>query len=328
MRDWFTRSIPGDWQSVCLDFRKHGLQAALKRHITSIEERLELGSCLPSWRSTRFLASIWPGLFLFQLPLLLLGREFWISHARPCAGCSRRLAQPGTLCSAPVDAAWAILCASIVIGVCGCFHVLTVPTHPILANYTNLVVRKRPGTATVWHISAMEFVTMALGWVLHGVEWGVVGFQCCDPPMGQGACGVLVPLSSGIRRIAHHYGFVSFVVDCAFDSLRVYLVYFCSGKSIGRLIKAYTVGLHTSLPTAVLTTGLKWFFRPGWKMRVGTLVASRLYVAWVIVSMVPTAERCGLASAVAHTHPTFQVDPEVVDPRPFCRVSVMSTTFS
>lgn len=46
----------------------------------------------------------------------------------------------------------------------------------------------------------------------------------------------------------------------------------------------------------------------------GMLCASRLYAAQAVVLAVPTAIRCSLASSFAYMRPTFQVNPEVVDP--------------
>lgn len=92
-----------------------------------------------------------------------------------------------------------------------------------MAYYTNIVPGDRPGAAVVWHIAAIELVTMMLVGLLKAAERGVVGFQCYDHWMGQGSCGVLVPLSSDVRRRVCCNGFVSFVVGCVFDSDRAYL---------------------------------------------------------------------------------------------------------
>lgn len=54
---------------------------------------------------------------------------------------------------------------------------------------------------------------------------GVVAFQCYDSQMVQGGCGVTVLLLSGIRHRVDHYGFVLFVVGCAFDFARAYLAH-------------------------------------------------------------------------------------------------------
>lgn len=67
-----------------------------------------------------------------------------------------------------------------------CFPVLTVPTPPVLANYSNLAFDERPKFAAVMHVAALEFVTMALGRLIQAAEWGAVCFQSYDPQMGQG----------------------------------------------------------------------------------------------------------------------------------------------
>lgn len=83
-------------------------------------------------------------------------------------------------------------------------RVLTVPSTPVLAYYTNLVVEERPGAARVWNTAAIEFITMALVRFLHASECGVVGFQCYVPWMSQGGCGVLVPIWCGALRHAYN----------------------------------------------------------------------------------------------------------------------------
>lgn len=42
------------------------------------------------------------------------------------------------------------------------WRIFTVPTFPDLAYYSSLVVYERPGTAAVWIVAGIEFVTMAL----------------------------------------------------------------------------------------------------------------------------------------------------------------------
>lgn len=58
-----------------------------------------------------------------------------------------------------------------------CCHVLTVPTPPVLAYFTNLVVVERPGTAAVRKNAALEFFTKVLVRFLHAAKRGVVGFN-------------------------------------------------------------------------------------------------------------------------------------------------------
>lgn len=72
---------------------------------------------------------------------------------------------------------------------------------------------------------------MGLGRFLHTAERGVVGFQYNAPAMSQKGCRVLVPLSSGVRRLVYYYSFVSFIVGCAFNSLRAQLAY-CSSMEV------------------------------------------------------------------------------------------------
>lgn len=74
-------------------------------------------------------------------------------------------------------------------------RVLTVPILPFLWYYTNSAFDDRPGCKEVWHIAAMQFVTMALVQFLHAAERHVVRLQSYDWQIGQGGCGVLVSLS-------------------------------------------------------------------------------------------------------------------------------------
>lgn len=43
--------------------------------------------------------------------------------------------------------------------------------------------------------------------------------------MGQGNCGIVVPLATAECRRLHYYGFVSFHVGCTLDSVLAYLAY-------------------------------------------------------------------------------------------------------
>lgn len=124
----------------------------------------------------------------------------------------------------------------------------------------------------LWYMAAIEFVTMALLQFLYASERVVVRFQCHDPRMDQGGYEVLVPPLSDVRSHVDQYGFVSFVIGCAFGSAPVFLAFCRSVKSIGPLMTLCTVGFHSTLTKSVYTTWLRRFLRYGREMQVGCLV--------------------------------------------------------
>lgn len=95
----------------------------------------------------------------------------------------------------------------------------------VLAYYSNLIVNYRPSADAVWIVASLEFVATALVPFLFAAEHGVVGFSCFDQRMGTGACGVIVPLATGVLRRMNHYGLASFVLACPFDSALAYLAF-------------------------------------------------------------------------------------------------------
>lgn len=138
-----------------------------------------------------------------------------------------------------------------------CFCVLTVPIAPVLANYTNIVVNERPSAAVVWHIAAMELATMVHMQFLHAAEQGIVGLQFYHWQMGQGGCGVLAPLSSGVfRRVDTTALLLSSSFALSISLLPTWRVV-AQWTSIGHLLNVYLIGFHTDLRTSMYSTCLK-----------------------------------------------------------------------
>lgn len=144
---------------------------------------------------------------------------------------------------------------------------------------------------------------MALVRFLHAVKRGIVGFHCFDPKMGQGGCGILVPLSSVVCHHVDHYGFASFILGCTFDSAFAYLTYRRSAEThwssvdgvSGWFPYGFTEGSGHDLVDATV---------PSWKGEAsGAVGAYSLYTARSIVCMVPSADRCRLPSAIACMRP-------------------------
>lgn len=92
--------------------------------------------------------------------------------------CSCRLAQPETLCCAPVvlvKPCLYVASPSWWEHVRFCL-VLTVPFPSVLVYYTNLVGDEHPGAAEVSHIAVIEFIKTALMRFQHAAERGLFGF--------------------------------------------------------------------------------------------------------------------------------------------------------
>lgn len=141
-----------------------------------------------------------------------------------------------------------------------------------MAHYTNFVVNDRPGLVAGWQIAAITLITLVFVQFLHDAERGAVRFQCYDPWMGQGGCGVLVPLLSDFRRRVDNHGFTSFVIGCSFDSDRAHLAYIRSAEVYCSSIDGGHGWLSYSSAAGLVKDLAEGFFRHGREMEVGRLV--------------------------------------------------------
>lgn len=129
-------------------------------------------------------------------------------------------------------------------------------TPPVLLYYTNLVVDGRPCAAAVWHIAAIEFVTMVLMFYFMLLNEKSSGFSVMTQ-MDQSGCELFVLLLSAVRRHIKHYGFASLVVGCCFHSSCVCLAYRRSAEVNWSLIDSVHGSFPYGLPTGVYMAWLK-----------------------------------------------------------------------
>lgn len=140
-----------------------------------------------------------------------------------------------------------------------------------LVYYSNFVVDERRGTATVWHVAALEFGTMALVPFFTVRSGASLDFH--------------VMTRRWVKVVAEHSSLflLAFAVALIIKALRplspvVHLIHFSDiwcivdqTKSIGRLWTLCPIG-YTASPMAVCTTWSTCFFRHGREMQVGELV--------------------------------------------------------
>lgn len=98
-------------------------------------------------------------------------------------------------------------------------------TSPILGYYTKLVFADQSGAMTVWHVSASEFVILALIGFLVLQERDKRWHDCRNPPRVHGGCGMTSLVSIAIRRHVDQYGSAQLVAGCDFDTGGAYLIY-------------------------------------------------------------------------------------------------------
>lgn len=128
-----------------------------------------------------------------------------------------------------------------------------VPSPPFLAYYPSFVVNFRPSADSVWHVIAIKCFTIALVQFLFTAEDNFVGVSFYDSRMGQGGCSVLVPLGAGVRRAVDHYGFATFLLVWALNSVLAYSSYRRSAEINGLLWVHFPTSSTTALPTVEYT---------------------------------------------------------------------------
>lgn len=104
-----------------------------------------------------------------------------------------------------------------------CGRMLTVPTPPVLVNYSNFVVNCCSSADAIWPGAGLELVAMALVRLVFAAEHAAVGMSCFDLQKGQGGWVLLFPISASAHCGVDQYGFLSSVRCCAFHSAIAYL---------------------------------------------------------------------------------------------------------
>lgn len=95
----------------------------------------------------------------------------------------------------------------------------------MLAYYTTVFIADHSAAPAVWHVDTLEFGILALMLFLFVAEHNAVLWDCRDPRVIHGSCGVTTPLSSGVRRRVNHYSFAQFFAKCGPDPAATYLAY-------------------------------------------------------------------------------------------------------
>lgn len=121
--------------------------------------------------------------------------------------------------------------------------------HMRLAYCPNLLVHAHPGFKAVWPVAAFDSVMMVLMGLIYTADWGVFGFQCYAPQMGQGSYGVPFPRFSAIHPCVYHYSLKSFIFCFTFDFAS--MAYLRSAEidcsSVDRVICWYSYSLPTAM---------------------------------------------------------------------------------
>lgn len=112
-----------------------------------------------------------------------------------------------------------------------CSCVLKVPTPPVFAYLSDVVLQHDHSASEIWHIGITEYVVIALLRILAAVRDGMVGVVCIDPQVGRNGCDVLFPLPSDVLRRLDDISLFEILCGSGFDPV-VSLLANCRSSNI------------------------------------------------------------------------------------------------
>lgn len=87
-------------------------------------------------------------------------------------------------------------------------HVLRMPTPPVFACYSDIILNRKRGDGLIRHNAVRAFAVFVL-MQFFGAAWdAIVALPCADNPVGLSGCDLLVPFPAQTQKRIKDLGFL------------------------------------------------------------------------------------------------------------------------